>query len=191
MEFEELIEREIGVSTPDKPGLIMAKLNSLEDKKICQALYQAGQAGVKVLLNIRGICCLKPGLKNISENIEVVSIVDRFLEHARIFYFANGGHEEIYLASADWMGRNLDKRLELFFPVNQANLRKRLRSILKTYFSDNTKAWQMSSDGSYKRKLDNSKKVRAQEVFYREAVSAAELNKHAKMKFIPLTKPQQ
>ena len=189
--FEELIEREIGVSTPDKPGLIMAKLNSLEDKKICQALYRASQAGVKVLLNVRGICCLIPGLKDISENIEVTSIIDRYLEHSRIFYFANGGHEEIYLASADWMGRNLDKRLELLFPVTQSRTRRRLKSILKTFFSDDTKAWQMQADGSYRRKQGNNKKVRAQEVFFREAVRAAESNKHAKMKFIPLTKPQQ
>ena len=169
----------------------MAKMNSLEDKKICQSLYRASKAGVKVLLNVRGICCLKPGLKNISENIEVVSIVDRFLEHARIYYFANGGHEEIYLGSADWMGRNLDKRLELFFPVNQAKLRRRLKNILKMFFSDDTKVWKMSPDGSYKRKSGNVKKIRAQEVFYKEAISAAELNKHTKMKFIPLTKPQQ
>ncbi len=189
--FEELIEREIGVSTPDKPGLIMAKLNSLEDKKICQALYRASQAGVKVLLNVRGICCLKPGLKNISENIEVISIVDRYLEHSRIYYFANGGHEEIYLSSADWMGRNLDKRLELLFPVTQARTRRRLKNMLKTFFSDDTKAWQMETNGSYKRKQGNNRKVRAQEVFYKEAVHAAESNKHTKMKFIPLTKPQQ
>ena len=189
--IEELIEREIQVSTPDKSGFIMAKLNSLEDKKMCQALYRASEAGVKILLNVRGICCLKPGLKNLSENIEVVSIVDRFLEHARIFYFSNGGHKELYLSSADWMGRNLDKRLELLFPVTQSRLTKRLKTILKTFFSDNTKTWQMASDGSYKRKTDKDKKIRAQEIFYNEAVKNAELNKQTKMKFIPITKPQQ
>lgn len=189
--IEELIEREMQASTPDKPGLIMAKLNSLEDKKMCQSLYQASEAGVKILLNVRGICCLKPGLKNISENIEVVSIVDRFLEHARIFYFSNVGHEEIYLSSADWMGRNLDKRLELLFPVTQVKFLKRLKTSLQTYFSDNTKAWQMTLDGSYKRKTNKDKKVRAQELFYNEAIKAAELNRQTKMKFIPITKPQQ
>ncbi len=189
--MEELIEREIQVSTPDKPGLIMAKLNALEDKKMCQVLYRASEAGVKILLNVRGICCLKPGLKNISENIEVVSIVDRFLEHARIFYFSNAGHEEIYLGSADWMGRNLDKRLELLFPVTQAKLLKRLKTILEIFFSDNAKAWEMKSDGSYERKTDKNKKVRAQEIFYKEAVKTAELNRQTKMKFIPITKPQQ
>ena len=189
--IEELIEREIAASTQDKPGLIMAKLNSLEDKKICQALYRASEAGVKIMLNVRGICCLRPGMKNTSENIEVVSIVDRFLEHARIFYFSNGGHEEIYLSSADWMGRNLDKRLELLFPVSQAKTLKRLKSILKTFFSDDTNSWQMLPDGSYKRKSGNGKKNRAQEIFYKEAVKAAELNRKTKMKFVPITKPQQ
>lgn len=189
--IEELIDREIRISTPDKPGLIMAKMNSLEDKKICQALYKASQSGVKILLNVRGICCLKPGLKKISENIEVISIVDRFLEHARIFYFSNGGHDEIYLGSADMMGRNLDKRLETLFPVNSVKLRKRLHNILKTYFMDNTKAYQMKSDGTYKRKSGKNKKIRAQEIFYKEAVSVAELSKCVKMKFIPLKKPKE
>ena len=115
--FIDLIEREIQASTPDRPGLIMAKINSLQDPEICRALYRASQAGVKVLLNVRGICCLRPGVSGVSENIEVRSIVDRFLEHARVFYFRNGGHEEVYLSSADWMQRNLSKRLELLFPV--------------------------------------------------------------------------
>ena len=114
--FLDLIEREIQASTPDRPGLIMAKTNSLEEPEICRALYRASQAGVKVLLNVRGICCLRPGIAGVSENIEVRSIIDRFLEHARVFYFRNGGHEEVYLSSADWMRRNLSKRLELLFP---------------------------------------------------------------------------
>ena len=124
--FIDLIDREIQVSTPDRPGLIMAKVNSLEDPEICRALYRASQAGVKVMLNVRGICCLRPGVVGVSENIEVRSIIDRFLEHARIFYFRNGGHEEVYLGSADWMRRNLVKRLEILFPIVDANLRRRL-----------------------------------------------------------------
>ena len=102
-QFIDLIDREVQVSTPDRPGLIMAKVNSLQDTEICRALYRASRAGVKVLLNVRGICCLRPGVPGVSENIEVRSIIDRFLEHARIFYFRNGGHEEVYLGSADWM----------------------------------------------------------------------------------------
>ena len=187
--IEDLVEREIKVSTPDKPGMIMVKINSLEDKGICQLLYRASQAGVKVLMNIRGICCLRPGVKGVSEHIEVVSIVDRFLEHARIFYFANGGHGEVYLSSADWMGRNLDKRLETFFPVTSEKLQKRLLYILKTYFDDNQSTYKMKSDGSYERKSESKKKVRAQELFYKDACAAVENDRHSKMKFIPLTNP--
>ncbi len=130
--FIDLIEREVQVSTPDRPGLIMAKVNSLEDPEICRALYRASQAGVKILLNVRGICVLRPGVEGISENIEVRSIVDRYLEHARVFYFRNGGHEEVYLSSADWMRRNLLKRLEIMFPILDANLKKRLIDVLNT-----------------------------------------------------------
>ena len=189
--IEDLIEREIRVSTPDKPGLIMAKINSLEDKSISQMLYRASQAGVKVKLNIRGICCLRPAVKGVSENIEVLSIVDRFLEHARIFYFANGGHTEFYLSSADWMGRNLDKRLETFFPVTSPKLTKRLKYWLDTYFQDNQKAFVMKSDGSYEKKTESKIKIRAQQQFYDDACQAVGNNRHGKMKFIPLSKPQE
>ena len=129
----------------------MAKINSLQDPEICRALYRASQAGVKVLLNVRGICCLRPGVTGVSENIEVRSIVDRFLEHARVFYFRNGGHEEVYLSSADWMQRNLSKRLELLFPVIDPNHRRRLIDALETYFADNVKAWRLLRDGTYER----------------------------------------
>ena len=149
--FLDLIDREIQVSTTDRPGLIMAKTNSLEDAEICRALYRASQAGVKVLLNVRGICCLRPAVPGVSDNIEVRSIVDRFLEHARIFYFHNGGHEEVYLGSADWMRRNLSKRLELLFPVRDPGHRRRLIDALETYFADNVKAWRLSPDGNYER----------------------------------------
>ena len=127
----------------------MAKVNSLEDPEICRALYRASQAGVKVLLNVRGICVLRPGVEGVSENIEVRSIVDRYLEHARVFYFRNGGHEEVYLSSADWMRRNLLKRLEIMFPILDANLKKRLIDVLNTFFADNVKARRLLSDGAY------------------------------------------
>ena len=97
-----MIDREIQGSTSDHPGLIMVKVNSLQDRGMCRALYRASQAGVRVLVNVRGICCLRPGVKGVSENIRVVSIVDRYLEHARVFYFRNGGNDEVYLSSADW-----------------------------------------------------------------------------------------
>jgi polyphosphate kinase len=144
-----MIDREIAASSPDRPGLIIAKTNALEDIEICRALYRASQAGVKVRLNVRGICCLRPGIKGVSENIEVVSILDRFLEHARIYYFSNAGHSEVYLSSADLMGRNLDKRFEILFPVLEVRLKARLTAILETYFSDTAQSWRLGSDGVY------------------------------------------
>jgi len=188
--FEDLIDREIRTSTPERPGLIMAKMNSLQDKGLCRALYAAAHAGVDVRLNVRGICCLRPGLKGVSERISVVSIVDRYLEHARIFYFRNGGHEEVYMSSADWMRRNLDRRLELMFPVTDPRLCRRLVAMLETYFADTVKAWRLQPDGSYQRAPVAGKAVRAQEVFYTEAVEAAhEAGKKSGTRFRPLTRP--
>lgn len=186
----ELIEREIQVSTPDRPGLIMAKINSLEDKGICQALYEASRAGVDIRLNVRGICCLRPGVDGLSERIAVRSIVDRYLEHARILYFANGGHEEVYLSSADWMRRNLDRRLELLFPVRDARIRRRLVGILKTFFRDNVKAWDLLEDGQYRRVVRKGRAVRAQEIFHHDAVTAARSAEHASRQFRPLMRPK-
>lgn len=171
--FLELIEREIRVTTPEQPGLILAKINSLQDRDIIAALYRASQSNVRIKLNVRGICCLVPGVKGVSENIEVRSIVDRFLEHARIFYFANGGHEEVYLSSADWMQRNLDRRFETIFPVQSPELRARLLHILDVFFADNVKAWTLQSDGEYRRVRGEGPPIRAQELFYQEAVAAA------------------
>jgi len=185
----ETIEREIAAASPEEPGLIMAKLNSLEDKEICQALYRASQAGVRIMLNVRGVCCLRPGMAGVSENIEVVSIVDRFLEHARIFYFHNGGHPSLYLSSADWMGRNLDRRLEILFPVTAVEQQKRLFGILETFFQDNVKARQLRADGTYVRARRRGPAVRAQEKFYRETVEAAKLTEQARLQFKPLTRP--
>jgi polyphosphate kinase len=188
--FVDLIDREIQASTADRPGLIMAKTNSLQDPEICRALYRASQAGVKVMLNVRGICCLRPGLSGVSENVEVRSIIDRFLEHARVFYFRNGGHEEVYLSSADWMQRNLSKRLELLFPVVDSNHRRRLIESLEMYFADNVKAWQLLGDGTYRRVARKGQRVRAQQKFYKEAVEAVREAAHAAPQFRPLTRPK-
>ena len=187
----DLIEREIQVATPDHPGLIMAKMNSLEDIGICKALYEAARAGVDIRLNVRGICCLTPGVKGLSESIQVRSIVDRFLEHARVFYFANGGHEEVYLSSADWMKRNLDRRLELLFPVRDPRLLRRLVGILRTYFADNVKAWELTGDGRYRRVARKGDPVRSQEVFYEDAVAAVRSAGHVAHQFRPLTRPKE
>ena len=189
--FVELIEREAEAATMDRPGLIMAKVNSLEDKGICQALYRASKAGVKILLNVRGLCCLRPAVEGVSENIEVVSVVDRFLEHARVFYFHNGGHEEVYLSSADWMRRNIDRRLEVMFPVLAPALSKRVKGILETFFADNVKAWRLLPDGTYERVQQSGPRARAQEEFYRSAVEAAHAEDHEAAPFRPLTGPQE
>jgi polyphosphate kinase len=159
-----MIHREAMRSSAERPGLIRAKMNSLVDPEIIEALYKASQAGVRVQLNVRGICCLRPGVKNLSETIQVVSIVDMFLEHSRMFYFENGGDSELYLSSADWMPRNLDRRLEILFPVEFPAAKKRLLETLDLYFRDNVKSWILLPDGSYARtEAANRKRVRAQE----------------------------
>ena len=168
-----LIEREIARTTKESPGLIMAKMNSLADTDIISALYRASQAGVRVLLNVRGICMLVPGVEGLSDRITVVRIVDRFLEHSRIFYFQNGGSEEVYCASADWMNRNLERRIELMFPIDQRELRKRLIQLLKLYFKDNQKASLLLPSGKYARKKPEKGDpfIRAQHVLYHEMVA--------------------
>jgi polyphosphate kinase len=189
--FIDLIDREVQVSTPEQPGLIMAKVNSLQDIDICQALYRASQGGVRVMLNIRGICVLRPGVPGTSENIEVTSIIDRYLEHARVFYFRNGGHEEVYLSSADWMRRNLEKRVEIIFPIVDPGLRRRLHSILRTYFDDNVKARRLLPDGTYQPVPAGEPLVRAQETLHRQTVQASRAAERHELRFQPLTAPKE
>ena len=165
------IERE--AARADGRGLIMAKMNSLSDEEVIAALYAASRAGVTVLLNVRGVCLLRPRVAGLSENIRVVSIVDRFLEHSRIIYFRNGGGEQVYLASADWMPRNLDRRVELMFPVEQPDLRRRLVRILELYFADNCHSYELLPDGRYRtRQPEGRRAVRAQEALQRRARAA-------------------
>ncbi len=144
-----LINREAELHTKENPGLIIAKLNSLAHEGVTQALYNASMKGVEIRLIIRGVCCLRPGIPKISENIEVRSIVGRFLEHTRIIYFKNAGDDEVYLTSADWMTRNLHKRVELMFPVESQLLKERLKAILDIYWQDNTKSWRLTTTGKY------------------------------------------
>lgn len=148
-----LIEREITRSVSEKKGGIIAKMNSLADTEIIDALYRASCAGVKIQLNVRGVCMLVPGVVGMSENITVVSIIDRYLEHTRIFWFKNDGADELYLSSADMMSRNLDRRVELMFPVLQEDIRTTIFGILTLYFLDNVKSHCLQSDGSWRRKL--------------------------------------
>ncbi|MGD1716372.1 polyphosphate kinase 1 [Dapis sp. BLCC M172] len=156
--FIKLIRREIENCKDGDTGRIVAKMNSLVDPEIIATLYEASQAGVKIDLIIRGICCLRPGLERISENIKVVSIIGRYLEHSRIFYFHNKGKEELYIGSADWMPRNLNRRVEAITPVEDPDNMKELQEILGILLSDNRQAWDLQADGQYiqRRSNDNS-----------------------------------
>ena len=150
--MEQMIDREIERHRSHGDGHLIFKTNALEDQPMIESLYRASQAGVKIDLLVRGLCCLRPGLPGISETITVTSIVGRFLEHSRIYYFYNGGREEVYVGSADLMPRNLSRRVEVIFPVENPKLVRRLRDeILATYMADNVKARRLSSDGKYTR----------------------------------------
>ncbi|MZP31088.1 RNA degradosome polyphosphate kinase [Heliobacterium undosum] len=164
--FFELIEREIAASTPEKPGRIIAKMNSLTDERMIQMLYKASCAGVQIDLIIRGVCCLRPGIPGVSENIRVTSIVGRFLEHHRAYYFQNGGSEEIYLSSADWMDRNLDRRVELLFPVKAPASAQRVKAILEMMLKDNVKARRLLPDGTYVRVAQEEREVLQSQVYF-------------------------
>ena len=179
-----MIDRERRRAEEGQPGLIRAKMNALVDEDIIRALYDASKAGVKVKLNVRGICCLRPGLKGVSENIEVVSIIDRYLEHSRIYHFWNGGDEEHYIASADWMPRNLDRRIELMTHITSKDAVERLSSILDWFFEDNQKARVLDADGAYhRRKPGKGEDVfRVQTRLYEDAKSRAD-----KLRAVPLT----
>ena len=172
--FLHLIQREIKNAKNGKPARIVAKMNSLCDKEIIANLYEASCAGVKIHLIIRGICCLKAGVPGLSENITVCSIVGQFLEHSRIFLFENDGDPKLYMGSADWMPRNLDRRVEILFPVEDEELKKRLFHILEVQMEDNVKAQYLQPDGTYaKRDRRGRQPVCAQEQFAAEAVQAA------------------
>ncbi len=191
-----LLDCIIGEAERAKQGLparILAKVNSLQDPEIIQALYKASRAGVEIKLNVRGICCLKPGDPKYSKNIEVISIIDRFLEHARIFYFHQGGDSKVYIASADWMTRNLEKRVELMIPIEEAPLKRRVVRILDACFQDNSQASRLLPDGGSLRimKAKGQKSFRAQEHFYQQARKAAKAREHERaMTFEPHIPPE-
>jgi polyphosphate kinase len=148
----ELIDEQAARAREGKSARIFAKLNSLVDGETIEALYQASQAGVPIDLVIRGICCLRPGLPDISENIRVRSIVDRFLEHSRIMVFGEAGKEQVYLSSADWMPRNFERRVEVMFPIEAPELKRRIcEEIIPVYLRDNSRARVLMPDGSYVR----------------------------------------
>jgi polyphosphate kinase len=169
-----LIGRERQRAEAGQPAEIRAKLNALVDEDIIRALYDAARAGAKIRLAVRGICCLRPGIKGTSDGIEVVSVVDRFLEHSRIYHFKNGGDEEVYLASADWMPRNLDRRIELLFPIESLEGKQKALHALDAIFQDNVKGRRLQPDGSYRRRrpAKGEEAYRSQLELYREAKRA-------------------
>ncbi|HXQ28902.1 MAG TPA: polyphosphate kinase 1 [Gemmatimonadales bacterium] len=184
-----LIEREERHAREGRPARIIVKMNALVEAGVIDALYRASQAGVSIDLVIRGICCLMPGLEGVSENIRVTSIVDRFLEHSRIFYFENGGDPDVYLASADWMPRNFWRRIETVFPIEDPALKSRIvNEILHTLLADTVKARELQADGTYRRRTptDGEAPVRSQVALQHIAREAARETSETRPPFIPV-----
>jgi polyphosphate kinase len=192
----ELIERERDHARAGRPGRIIVKVNSLVDDNIIKALYEASCAGVKIDLIVRGICCLRPGIPGVSENIRVISIVGRFLEHSRIYYFANDGDPSVYLASADWMPRNFYRRVEIAFPIESHKLREEVIDvILPAFLNDRVKARELLPDGRYMRLKPRPGEEHSQaQLFFRERsrkffASLAKASSHAAAKLVPIEVP--
>ncbi|HJS43126.1 MAG TPA: hypothetical protein VJ755_06615, partial [Gemmatimonadales bacterium] len=185
-----LIDRERKHAEAGRPARIIVKMNALVEVSVIDALYRASQAGVDIDLIIRGTCCLRAGLPGVSERIRVMSIVDRFLEHSRVFYFSNGGNPEVLLASADWMPRNFVRRIEVMFPIEDAQLKARIVDrILPTILSDNVKARLQNPDGSYRRVTpgEGQAAVRSQTVLHSLARGSAQVVGHAGHRlFVPV-----
>jgi polyphosphate kinase len=190
----EIIESEITRKREGQPAFIRAKMNSLADPQIIGALYKASQAGVIIELNVRGICCLRPGVKGFSEHIQVRSIVDRYLEHSRILHVAHGGNEKVFISTADWMPRNLDKRIELLVPIEDPLSKTRCIEVLDACFSDTVNSWILQSDGVWVRAhaAAANKNVRCQQQLH---INALERNKNAvasrKSEFEPYRSPKE
>ena len=161
----EMIDREVELCRQEGKGRIIMKMNALVDAKTIRSLYRASCEGVTIDLIVRGICCLKPGIPGISANIRVISVIGRFLEHSRAYYFRNGSKEELYLGSADIMPRNLDDRVETLFPVFDKSLIQVVKANLDLLLSDNVKAWEMNPDGGYTKIKNDEQKVNSQALF--------------------------
>ena len=169
----DLIRTETENARAGRKAHIIAKMNAILEQEIIEALYEASQAGVKVDLIIRGVCALRPGVKGLSENIRVRSVIGRFLEHSRIFYFLAGGAEKLYMGSADWMERNFFRRIETCFPVLDVKLKRRvIREGLKPYLSDNCQSWEMDANGAYHRKTSKAARNAAQDILLSELATA-------------------
>jgi polyphosphate kinase len=191
--FLDMIRREADRSKHDYPAKITAKMNSLTDTDIIKALYGASCAGVKISLCVRGVCMLIPGIPGVSENIRIISIIDHYLEHSRIYYFANGGAEELYLSSADWMPRNLEHRVELLFPVQDEKIRMEVMGILNDYFFDNCKARVLDNRGVWSQvnPANGEKPFRVQKEMLSRAERAGENHGTAKLEYNVRRSPPQ
>ncbi|HEY5939325.1 MAG TPA: hypothetical protein VIT87_00805, partial [Gemmatimonadales bacterium] len=188
----ELIDREGRNAEMGQPARIIAKMNGLVEPSVIDALYRAARAGVRIDLVVRGTCCLRPGIPGLSENIRVTSIVDRFLEHSRIFYFENSGAPEVFLGSADWMPRNFFRRIEVMFPVEDPRLKARLiDELLPVVLNDNVKARQLQADGTYTRvtRAEGQEGLRSQAVFQSLARESAREAADSAFRFIPIFGP--
>jgi polyphosphate kinase len=191
--FLSLIHQETEHARNGRPARIIAKVNSLADQEIIEALYEASSARVSIDLIVRGICSLRPGVPGVSEHIRVRSIIGRFLEHSRIFYFHNDGEELFYLSSADWMNRNLDHRVELLFPIEDKDLQEVVRQILEIAMQDNVNARMLNPDGTYKRVSKGGKEpIDSQALLYDLATRKVEqaMRRSEEKVFVPLNSPQ-
>jgi polyphosphate kinase len=185
----ELISREGRNAELGRPARIIVKMNALVEPTVIDALYRAAQAGARIDLIVRGTCCLRPGIPGLSENIRVISIVDRFLEHSRIFYFENAGDPEVFLGSADWMPRNFFRRIELMFPIEDTRLKARLmQELLPVILNDNVKARQLRTDGSYVRlaPAEGQEPIRSQGFFQTLARESARVAADSALRFVPI-----
>jgi len=181
-----MIRSETERARQGESAAIMLKMNALEDRRMIEALYEASQAGVKVRLNVRGICCLRPGVKGVSDNITVVSIIDRYLEHARIYWFRQGGRPVVFISSADFMNRNLSKRVELLVPVEDKDAKKRLTHILETHFADTSRGRHLRADGAWiQPAVPAARAVRSQLSFTQEAARRARARNQAPDLLVP------
>jgi len=177
--FLELIRREAEHARAGRPARIRAKMNQLQDPEIIRELSKAAQAGVRIDLNVRGLSCLRPGVPGLSENIRVFSVVGRFLEHGRIYEFANGGSREYFIGSADWMKRNLDRRVESIAPVQDPSLQAELQRVLDVYEQDNASRWDCAPDGTYTRRRPAAGEAArgSQDVFMEQSRLSARQNR--------------
>jgi polyphosphate kinase len=180
----QLINNEILNVKKGKKGYILAKMNSLVDESVIDKLYDASNAGVKIDLIVRGMSCIRPGIKDLSENITVKSIIGKYLEHSRLSYFYNGGQEKVFISSADWRPRNLYRRVEQMVPIYDESLKKRIKNILMKNLEDTENSWIQESNGDYKKLKNNEKSIDTQDIFFNQRINTSDFEKENFLKQI-------